>query len=445
MLSIKQNAALYHPNGEKRSYVKYDPSKSPVDSSSESVFPVKSSGNDEPGTGDLGTYTKSSSPLDPSNTSNVQHLQGVRADRYTLQTSIRKLIMQKSGFNFDEIVSLEDYNGLHRVVKCARTRIGMFVDIKMDAEINKACYSGLAICGSVWACPCCSAKLQEVRRKDVSKAMEWAYSNSLKAVMVTFTTPHYEHQSCASLLDKMSAAFKYFRSGKSYQKFKKRVGFDGMIRGLETMYGRNGWHNHTHELWFVDSEADANEIKAYVVDRWEKACQKQGLIPKGNLRKFREHSIDVWDNASTSDYLSKQDDSKYLKWGADSEITSQNGKKSKGLIHPFQLVALWDQGYEDAGDKFIEYIEAFKGRSQLYWSQGLKKKVFKEEEELTDQEACELEKPELALIATLEHFAWQIVLDKKARSTLLDIAENEGEQGIDAWLKRYGVHQAARY
>lgn len=445
MLSIKQNAAVYHPNGEKRSYVKYDPSKSPLDFRFESGFPVKSSVNDEPGTGSLGTYTKSSSPYGLSNTPNPQQIQGVRADRYALQTSIRKLIMRRNGFASDEIVSLEDYNDLHRVVKCARTRIGMFVDIKLDAEINKACYSGLSICGSVWACPCCAAKIQEVRRKDVSKAMEWAYSNSLKAVMVTFTTPHYEHQTCSSLLDKMSAAFKYFRSGKSFQNFKERVGFEGLIRGLETMYGRNGWHNHTHELWFVDSDTDAKELKAYVVDRWEKACQKQGLIPKGNLRKFREHSIDVWDNASTSDYLSKQDDSKYLKWGADSEITSQGIKRSNRGTHPFQLVALWNMGYEDAGDKFIEYIEAFKGRSQLYWSQGLKKKVFKDEDELTDQEASELEKPELELIATLEHFAWQTVLDKKARSELLDIAENEGEDGIDAWLKRYGLHQAARY
>ena len=142
--------------------------------------------------------------------------------------------------------------------------------------------------------------------------------------MVTLTVPHYEHQSCSELLGLMRKALTYFRSGKRFQKFKADIGYEGLIRGFETLYGNNGWHHHTHELWFVDKQADAEEIKTFLLNRWEQACNKYDLIPRRKVRAFREHAVDIWNNASESDYLAKQDDETNLKWSADREIVSQS-------------------------------------------------------------------------------------------------------------------------
>ena len=35
-----------------------------------------------------------------------------------------------------------------------------------------------------------------------------------------------------------------------------RQGFKGLIRSLEVTHGANGWHPHTHELWFLKGSAE---------------------------------------------------------------------------------------------------------------------------------------------------------------------------------------------
>src|SRR5690606_36380385 len=127
---------------------------------------------------------------------------------------------------------------------------------------------------------------------------------------------------------------------------------------------------------------------------WHRACDRVGLIPKGKKKAFMEHSVDVIDNASASDYLAKHDDKKNLSWGVDKELTKPLSKASKELFHPFQLTDMNAQGVKKAGDLFAEYSKAFKGKSAVFWSRGLKKKIGileKEDEELAKQETEKIE------------------------------------------------------
>ncbi len=66
--------------------------------------------------------------------------------------------------------------------------------MKLSKEHKKAFYTGLAVCGSVWSCPVCTAKIQERRRLEISKGMDKAYESGLKCVMVTLTFPHMSFQ-----------------------------------------------------------------------------------------------------------------------------------------------------------------------------------------------------------------------------------------------------------
>jgi len=390
----------------------------------------------------LGNNTKSSSPLGMLNTCPDQQRRGIRADRYRLQNVIRKLHIAKS--EFDPLnPDFEVYNKLPRVVKCHRCRILPTVDIMRDPEKMRAYFRNITACGSVWDCPICSAKILEIRRQEIAQGVGWAYSEGFKVVLVSLTTPHYAYQTCSDLLHSFAQALKYLRSGKSWQLFKLKVSMQGFIRGLETLYGSNGWHNHTHELWIVDQDTDVEELKHQVLSRWELACKKYGLLPRGKVRAFREHAVDVQDNASCSDYLAKHDDKNNLSWGVDRELTNPLSKASKELLHPFQLADLCGKGDEKAGDLFKEYSQAFKGKASVYWSPGLKKRCL--DEDITDQEAAEIEPVEPEDIASIEAHGWSVVLNERSRALLLSIAEEYGFEGVDDWLRKRGLNAVRAY
>lgn len=390
----------------------------------------------------LGIYTKSNSIEHTTTTPQAQYSRGLRADRYNAQNFIKRLFTSRGGFD-NRLMTIENYNSLPRVVKCHSVRIRPTVDIKKNADHDRAFYSGLAVCGSVWDCPVCSARILEKRRQEIALAINWAYDNGFKVVMVTLTTPHYSYQTCAELLGSFSKALTYLKTGVMWQRYKKSIDWQGCIRGLETLYGANGWHNHTHELWIVDKSLDSQDLKTKVLSRWFKACDRQGLVPAGKKKAFMEHSVDVIDNASASDYLAKHDDKKNLTWGADKELTKPLSKASKELLHPFQLAYMNSKGFKSCGDLFAEYSKAFKGKSAVFWSRGLKKKigiVEKVDEELAKDETEKIDK-----LISLEFFAWQEIKNQQARSHILDLAETVGAAGIEAWLRQHKVSSVPEY
>jgi DNA-directed RNA polymerase subunit RPC12/RpoP len=340
-------------------------------------------------------------------------------------------------------MTIENYNSLPRVVKCHSVRISSTVDVKKNSDHDRAFYSGLAVCGSVWDCPVCSARILQKRREEIRLAVDWAYKNGFKVVMVTLTTPHYSFQTCKDLLSSFSKALTYLKTGKAWDNYKKTVNWQGSIRGLETLFGSNGWHNHTHELWIVDKSLDSKELETKILSRWFAACDKQNLVPKGKKKAFMDHSVDVVDNASASDYLAKHDDKKNLSWGVDKELTSPLSKASKELLHPFQLAYMSAQGFTKFGDLFFEYSQAFKGKSSVFWSRGLKKKIRlleKDDEELAKQETEKID-----VLISFEHFAWTVIKSEKARALILDIAEKLGADGVEDWLRAHKVSSVPSY
>ena len=93
------------------------------------------------------------------------------------------------------------------------------------------------------------------------------------------------------------------------------------------------------------------------------------------LKAFEHYAVDIKFNCKASDYLAKVDHKDNLKsyWGVDREIakaSSKVKKEGKGM-HPFQLAI------DNKQELFIEYVEAIKETAsrQLYWSQGLKRKL----------------------------------------------------------------------
>jgi len=280
----------------------------------------------------------------------------------------------------------------------------------------------LQTCGSVWTCPICANRIQEQRRGEIAQAMKFlcAEAQGKQAVMITFTFPHTVSDKLKELLEKFSKSLMTFKSGKAFVGFKNKYGFEGLIRSLEITRGGNGWHPHTHELFFVDKNLDQPEFKEWLQNRWLNVCVKSGLVDIEDDKQvdaFLKVSLDVKFNCSTSDYLAKFDDK--ANWGVDREIAKASSKNSKkNGLHPFELA---HKGYSQL---FIEYTDAIKGKAQLFWSRDLKKKVgiF----DITDEEISEEDKKEedtvIGFLRKIED--WKTVTAYELRSKILDMVED---------------------
>ncbi|MCP4923242.1 MAG: protein rep [bacterium] len=351
-------------------------------------------------------------------TPNILKINSIRRERYALGRTARA-IYAKEG----ERRGLRYVLNFHRTAHCAYTAIGDEVDVWESSEHKRCHFKGLTFCGSVWTCPNCAARIQESRRGEIAQAIEHFYDVGKKAVMITFTFPHALGDDLEGLLSKQAQALKILREGRVWSLFKKRAGFEGLIRSLEVTYGEHGYHPHTHELWFVARGLDAGELKKFVVNRWLSSCIKAGLVDaedKKTVEAFMLHAVDVKDNAKASDYLAKQDDSSH--WGADREIAKASTKEGrKKGIHPFQFLA----NFHDSGDgiwaaRWLEYSAAFKGKRQLFWSRGLKKCVGIDEK--TDEEIIAKSESESVQVYVMELEEWRRVR-RGSQAFVLELCE----------------------
>lgn len=390
------------------------------------------------------TALKAPAGGDSGNTRNLlppprRAIQVTRAERYELLSAARALFIWKG-----KQEGLEHSQNWHRTAKCKWVTHGSSVGVHASCEHGSAFYSGLINCGSVWSCPVCAVKVQERRRGEIADAIEWAYRENLQPVMVTLTFPHYAWSDLRQLIEQQADALQKLRAGAPWKRFKERHGYRGLIRALELTFGKNGWHPHTHELWFVSSEVDAEEMRKQILERWKLCCARAGLLDLNDpaqVAAFEAHAVDVKGWCSASDYLAKQDDSRH--WGADREMAKASSKagKAKGM-HPFGVLAEAAAGDKAAGRLFIEYSEVMKGRRQLFWSKGLKALVGLVD--MTDEELADAEQDAADLLGLLDYMDWKKVREAGKRAQLLDAAETGGWAAVTALIREIRGFPAER-
>lgn len=326
------------------------------------------------------------------------------------------LVAKSEGFKFP--------GDRYRVCDCRHVSHGD-VGVMRSIEHQSCFYKGLVTCGSVWACPVCASVIQERRRAEIAQAIAWAEAQGLVVVLVTLTFPHYAWHRLTDLISQQREAFKRLRKGKAYDKIKPV----GVIRSLEVTHGANGWHPHTHELWFCEPEKVPSQ--ALLVHLWKSACSRAGLLDTDNsdqLAAFMIHSVDVKRDMTAGDYLAKQDDSR--SWGFAEEVSKAASKagRSKG-VHPHHFLV---RGSEGDSERFTEYVQAMKGARQLHWSPGLKSRVGLDD--LDDKTLADESQQAADLLALLSQDDWKIIRGNAAHAELLDAAESGGVPAIRALI-----------
>ena len=364
----------------------------------------------------LGTTAKSSSAT------SEKGAKATRALRYQAQSEARHILRLDARKR-----QPEKYPGdVYRTADCRYVNHGD-VGVHLSPQFQAAHYAGLVSCGSVWACPVCASRIQERRRLEIEQAIAWAESKGLECVLVTFTFPHCHWHRLGDLIAQQRDAFTRLRKTRAYAKIKPV----GLIRSLEVTHGRNGWHPHTHELWFCEPDKVPRQYDLSLL--WEAAAQRAGLldhIEPNSLHwaHFMVHGVDVKRDMTAGAYLAKQDDSR--SWGFSHEVAKATSKagRAKG-VHPHHFLVRKAQG--DA-ERFLEYVSGMKGARQLFWSPGLKAKVGVDD--LSDEVVADESREAADLLGLLSPEDWKVVRGNDARAELLDAAERGGWSAVEALL-----------
>lgn len=369
-------------------------------------------------------------------------------DRFALQRTAAKLVPNQ------------------RVAHCHWT--AQSNEVELLKRQDDARFAGLQTCGSIWACPVCSARISEVRRGELRDLEAWAGSsfNGVRLVMMTLTARH-RRRNLRRLMEELARAKARMQNLAAWKNLRKSGVLVGSVSVREATYGvKNGWHPHYHVILIVKAGSDEEaEAKLEPLrEKWLKCLEKEGLSGTAK-RAFHLQPRDA-----ISSYISKfgrdegnrkaATEKRAKTWGMAEEATLSRTKKGRGddeekSRSPVQLLReaqefysqmMWakqegdlellreaQEGYEQFGRLWQEYANAFHGKRQQVWSNGLKALIGIEE--IEDEEAAEGEEyteEKDELIASWPRKTWKLI--RKHRGDLLTAAERGGAEEVQKVL-----------
>ena len=353
--------------------------------------------------GSLGTTAKT-----------VNALSKHRLDKYEIQSAARHLLP------------------LERVAHCLHTPSKSSHNaIQILKAKERFHYGNLQTCGSVWHCPICATKISEHRRRELVQAVtNWKSSSPAAEVyLLTLTAPHYQHQHIKPVLNGITSALKHFFNSRSVKTIAKSINLVGRIRSLEITYGENGWHPHFHILLFVKSPIEITNIQQQLLELWKISCVKSGL-PEPN-----HHGLKLDNGEMAAQYVGK--------WGLEHELTKGHIKQSRGGYSPFDLLRVLVGSYtggsllsldqDQASLLFRDYAINFKAKRQLVWSDGLRRQLLPDLDELTDQDIADHIDQGAELFALINLELWRIIRSRNLRGQVLEACYH-GKSSLDTYL-----------
>jgi hypothetical protein len=350
-----------------------------------------------------------------------------RLNRWALQSAARELMPDQ------------------RVAWCLR-RLGFDPETRkqypdvwvMFAEqMKRAHLKHLTVCGSVWMCPLCAAKISERRRVELSQALE---NSDFYFGLMSLTLQHSQGDKLKDSLDALLHARHRLKQNKDWKNFCCDFGIVGTISSLESTYGVNGHHPHSHNLLVARRPLDAAAVHDFIFPRWLAG------LSENDRSATSARGVDVRTAQSDiADYIAKWGhEPKNLKrprgWTIEHELTKSVSKMSRGDqgLTPLDLLQAFNAGDDHAGKLWQDYARTFKGRHQLQWSRGLRELLGLGKLE-SDQEIAERADQPAVLLAALSRRQWQVVLGNDARGELIEVASSGEIEQLQKFLHEIGA------
>lgn len=339
-----------------------------------------------------------------------------------------------------------------RLCRCGRRLHDDYVAVRKSGEVSGL--AGLMMCGSVWICPVCNAKIMSRRALEIGSAVALAQRSGFQVAFVTLTMRHFAGQALAMLWGALSYAWGAVTAGKPWVKIKDRFGILGFLRVVEVTVGRNGWHVHVHALVFLDPDQmpadaphavpDVAALQVAMFERWSKALQRKGL--DAPLLKAQDaRLLDGPADEALSQYLTKAQDNgtvTHRKIGL--ELTSSQSKKARteySTRTPWELLDEWfGEGLADSAELWGEFEKASKGKRQLTWSRGLRELLGLVQEKTDEEIAAEEVGSKADDLVHISKEGWRkVVRQPDLIPMILNTTDRQGLAGLRALLDEHGI------
>jgi len=294
-----------------------------------------------------------------------------------------------------------------------------WIDIKRKG--SRAWFSGVSQCGNVWGCPICAERISRERQTELAAGVGLAIEAHHGVLMATYTIRHGLTDDLKTLRQRFSQALAAMKSTRAYGRVMKAIGHLGDVRAVEVTHGAHGWHPHTHTLILTHRPLDARQqlrLRRQLFCLWYRACLKVGL-PAPVYRAKDKHYIglDLQGARHATDYVSK--------WGFAHELVGAQYKSGRASGRtPWELLSAASGGDTQAAVLWMDFVVAFKGVAQLYWSKGLRKKLGLGEQ-LTDQQLLDLEPADTEKVGELDLDTWILICGAGLRGQVLQVAVSD--------------------
>lgn len=326
---------------------------------------------------------------------------------------------------------LSTVTGLKRVGRCGRVSVieggEVLLKVSGEGENRQAGFGGLSTCGSVWACPVCSAKIAARRTTELEQILTWNAHRGGSVALGTFTMAHHPGQSLKELRKALSQAWRHITASRAWKSERKALGMDHYVRAVECTDGENGWHPHIHLLMLFDgpiSQDLVDEFTAELYRLWTTGLAKNGITAS------REHGVDVRVGTGALDGLGK-----YLSKLTYEAAGGRFKRGRKGGRTPFELLDdAIKNGLARDFERWFEWEQGSRGMRQLVMSRHLKDEA--QVEEVEDEEIAE-EDEGGETIARITPTAWRSLYWQAAE--LLTVAEQGGPEVAMAWMDYRGL------
>lgn len=207
--------------------------------------------------------------------------------------------------------------------------------IKDGFPTNKHFWSSVHTCKSIHLCPICGPRLRSAKSDQIQKCINCWLKDGGSVSLITLTFSHSRSDCLIDLTDRMKEADNSFSRHRSVKDIKSSLGLFESIKNLEFTWGEaNGWHPHTHQLWFTEKPINPVELKKALFPHWKAACIRRGL----KAPNF-DNGLDIRSGESAADYLAKSG----IKPDKDlaKEITHGHRKIAKGdRLTPMGIASL---------------------------------------------------------------------------------------------------------
>lgn len=252
-------------------------------------------------------------------------------------------------------------------------------------ENGESKFFGQMTCKNTWACPHCAAIQMKKYATKIAASIDALNKRGQKAIMITFTVPHLQFQSCREVTDILYQTWKEsFQNATNTKRkrhfgainqFHRANGIKYRIRAAEYTYGANGWHPHFHCLFFVDNDKFDSLLdwEEQIQSRWIKIFEKVATeyITKNKLHQnigtpeaIVNRFLKFADSQAVK--ISRDKDGKPLEttssayiagWTTDKEMTGNVQKKASHNSHytPFQMLEMAMNGDAKMKELYLEF------------------------------------------------------------------------------------------